>query len=81
MSNEQQSKAVSKPVANGYAFLESNGTIDLDSIAETEDAVRWKMLEASMGWRFEHPERYDRDEEWNRLLAYGRVVPVSVECV
>ena len=61
-----------------YAFLESNGTIDLDSIAETEDAVRWKVLEGSMGWQFEYPERYSRDEEWQRLLAYGKVVSVSV---
>lgn len=77
MSNENgQSSAPS--ASRCYAFLEANGTVDLDSIAETEDAVRWKMLEGSMGWRFEYPERYNRDEEWQRLLTFGKVVTVSV---
>jgi len=61
-----------------YAFIESNGSLDLDSIAETEDAVRQKMLAGSMGWRFENPERYSHDEAWQRLLVCGRVVQVSV---
>ncbi len=64
-----------------YAFLDSNGKIDIDSIAETEDLVRWKVLQGSMGWRFEYPERYDQDKEWERLLNFGRVVPVSVSII
>lgn len=61
-----------------YAFQENSGKIDLDSIAETEDGVRIKCLEGYMGWRFEHPDRYDQDEEWRRLLTFGKVVPVIV---
>lgn len=61
-----------------FAYREANGTIDIESIAETVDNVKWKMLESSMGWRFEHPERYNQEEQWKKLLAYGEVVPVVV---
>jgi hypothetical protein len=64
--------------ANGYAFLDRSGEVDLDSIAETQDGVRLRCLEASMGWRFDHPSRYDHEKEWQRLLTYGSVVPISI---
>lgn len=64
--------------SRGYAFLDSDGTIDLDSVAETEAEVRRKVLEESMGWRFEHPDRYSHEDEWERMLQYGKVVPVYV---
>jgi len=61
-----------------YAYCESNGTIDIDTISDTPDNVRIKYLEMCMDWRFGHPDRYNQDEEWQRLLQYGNVVPVSV---
>lgn len=61
-----------------YAFRENTGGIDLDSLAETPHDVRQKYLQMCMGWRFNHPERYDQDKEWARLLTFGCVVPVRV---
>ena len=61
-----------------YAFRERNGEIDFDSIADTPENVRLRYLEMCMGWRFGHPDRYDQDAEWERLLTYGAVVPVRV---
>lgn len=61
-----------------FAFRELDGTINLDSIADTIESVRFNVLEVSMGWRFNHPSRYSQDEEWGRMLTYGKVVPVSV---
>lgn len=64
--------------ANAYAFLDRNGEVDLDSIAETQDGVRLRCLRESMGWRFDHPDRYSHEKEWERLLTYGSVVPICV---
>lgn len=61
-----------------YAWREISGELDLDSISDTQDGVRIKGLKSSMGWRFDHPERYDHDEEWTSLLKFGNVVPVMV---
>lgn len=61
-----------------YAYRELNGEIDLDSISDTPENVRWKYLEMSMAWKFNYPDLYDQDTEWARLLAYGSVVPVRV---
>lgn len=63
-----------------FAFIEASGQIDLDSLAETEEIVKYKVLEGAMGWRFEYPERYNHEEEWVRLQAFGKVVKVRV-CV
>ena len=49
--------------------------IDLDSISETEDGVRHKCLQQSMGWRYDYDSH---DQEWERLLTFGRIVPVVV---
>lgn len=76
--DSEKTLAGSSSASRCYAFMESNGTIDFDSIAETEDAVRRKMLGESMGWRFEHPDRYSQDDEWKRLLTFGKVIPVVV---
>lgn len=65
----------------GFAFLNSDGTIDLDAIGETYDAVKHRMLQDSMSWRYEHPTVYNRDEHWEELLRYGSVVQVSIEVV
>ena len=59
-----------------YAYQEASGTIDLESIAESPAAVRLKMLEQSMGWRFKYPDTHD--ESWERLLKHGSVVAVSI---
>ena len=61
-----------------YAFRERGGEIDLDSISETPDNVRVKYLSSSMGWRLQYPDRYSQDEEWQRVLTFGSVVPVLV---
>lgn len=61
-----------------YAWRETDGTVDVDTISDTPDNVRLKYLEMCMGWRFEHPDRYNQDEEWERSQAYGSIVQVSV---
>ncbi|AMV30891.1 hypothetical protein VN12_19645 [Pirellula sp. SH-Sr6A] len=73
----KKNAASNPPLYRGFAFVDSSG-IDLNSIAKTEDEVKWNMLESSMGWRFGHPDRYCRDTEWERLLTYGKVVSVTV---
>jgi len=35
-----------------FAYHNSDGSFDLESISETVDGVKYKMLEAVMGWRF-----------------------------
>lgn len=76
--SDQDAAPPSPPVTNAYAFQELNGTIDLDSVGETAEQVREKLLAAVMGWRFNHPDRYPHAVEWARLLTFGKVVPVSV---
>lgn len=61
-----------------YAFLDDKEGVLLDSVAESEDAVKRQMVSMFMGWRFEYPDRYSHDEEWLRLQKYGRIVPVRV---
>ena len=61
-----------------YAFRESRGVLDIESIGETPDIVRDRMLEGVMGWRYEHPDRYPHEEKWQRILETGTVVKVSV---
>ena len=61
-----------------YAFRHSDGTIDLDTIAKTPGVVRDLLLQDAMGWRFDHPERYDQDATWQRWLQHGRVVEVEI---
>lgn len=66
----------------GYAYREfRSGEIDLDTISDTPESVRVKYLQMCMGWRFEHPDRYNQSDEWARLLTYGEVVPVRVSVV
>jgi hypothetical protein len=50
-------------------------------LSETIEGVKLKKLEAHMGWRFQYPERYSRDEAWDLLLHYGTVVMVEVYAV
>lgn len=69
-----------KPII-AFAFQENDGEIDLESISNSEDNTRINKLESSMGWRFRHPDRYSYQEEWERLLKYGRVVRVEVSVV
>lgn len=74
----QTTKGEASASCHCYAFLDSRGEIDLDSIAETEDDAKLKTLEGVMGWRFQYPDRYDQDEAWNNILKYGKIVAVSV---
>ena len=83
--NAEWHKQVIKDVGNQeqppslcHAFLDYDGSIDLNSIAETEEDVKLRVLESSMGWKFEHPNLFNRDKEWGRLLQFGKVVPVEV---
>jgi|LakMenE18May11ns_1017448.scaffolds.fasta_scaffold9406442_2 hypothetical protein len=59
-----------------FAYQDSTGQLDLDSIAESVDRVRNKMLADSMGWRYEYPDGHDA--QWNLLLQHGKVVEVVV---
>jgi len=64
-----------------YAYRENGGDLDLDSISDTPENVRLKYLQSSMGWRFEHPDRYDQNEAWKRVLEHGNIVSVAVSVV
>jgi hypothetical protein len=59
-----------------FAYQDRDGSLDLDSIAESVERVRDKMLVASMGWRYDYPD--DHEAQWNLLLQYGKVVEVVV---
>lgn len=81
MNNAFESKGIraSRIIKPEYfAFMEADGSIDLDSISDCEDGVKLRVLENSMGWRFQHPERYNQDEAWENLLEFGKIVNVSV---
>lgn len=65
------------PGTDCYAFRGGNG-VDIDSISETPDGVRDRMLEGVMGWRYQYPDRYPHEEAWQRILKTGTVVNVSV---
>lgn len=57
-----------------YAFVDLEGNIDLDSFATTTYDVRQNVLKGIMGWRFEYPDRYNHDEEWENYSKHGRIV-------
>ena len=59
-----------------FAYRDQDGSLDLDSIAESVERVRDKMLVASMGWRYDYPDGHEA--QWNMLLKYGNVVEVVV---
>lgn len=64
-----------------FAFTYDGYEVELDTIARTEDSVRLLVLKSCMGWRFDHPERYDQDEAWNHLQSHGRIVQVEITVV
>ena len=66
---------------HGYAFAWADHGLDLDSISDSVENVRLKVLSETMGWRFSHPDRYSQEEEWKRLLTYGKVASVLVSVV
>jgi hypothetical protein len=59
-----------------YAYQDRDGSLDLDSIAESVERVRDKMLVASMGWRYDYADGHDA--QWNLLLRCGKVVEVVI---
>ena len=61
-----------------YAFKFLDSGIDVDTVSVSEDDVRIKTLQLSMGWRFNHPDRYNLDEAWANILTYGELVEVQV---
>ena len=69
------------PSVQCFAFQERSGAIDVESIGESQEVVRTKMLQACMGWRYAYPDMYSHDEEWICILGTGDVVPVTVSAV
>ena len=65
-------------MVKAFAYIENNGTLDLDSISYSIEGVKYKVLEGCMGWRFQHPDLYCQIEEWKRMLTYGKVLEVEV---
>lgn len=59
-----------------FAYLDRGGELDLDSIADSVERVRDKMLVASMGWR--HQYQQDHEAQWDLLLQHGKVVEVVI---
>ncbi len=56
-----------------------DGEIDLDTIAETPDKAKDKMVREAMGWRYDYPDRYSREEAWVGLSQFGRIVRIKIE--
>jgi len=52
-----------------YAYQDRDGSVDLNSIAESVERVRDKMLVDFYG---------QRDAEWALLLQHGKVVEVVI---
>jgi len=71
----------SKAASIGYAFLQSDGLIDISSIDETAELVREGILEDCLGWRYHYPDRYPRNEAWERFSKTGSIVRVSISVV
>lgn len=69
-------ETMTNPSDKCYAYRDQDGTIDLDSIAESVQRVRDKMLVASMGWRYDYQDGHDA--QWEMLLQYGDVVEVVI---
>ena len=62
-----------------YAYITSDGDIDFDSIAQTQDGSIAKMIEGCLGWRYQFAE--DQDRMYLKLLKYGRFAQVRVTAV
>jgi hypothetical protein len=76
---EKPEKPEGNCVQEAYAYQDSDGKIDLDSIAESYDDVRTKVLATQMGWRYFHLGRYSQEEAWERLMEFGSVIKVEVK--
>lgn len=61
-----------------FAFRSTSGEIDVDSVSESVDRLKEKMLSELMGWRYEHPALYSRETAWKRVLETGTIVQVTV---
>ena len=61
-----------------FAFQSTSGEIDIDSVSESVDRLKEKMLPEVMGWRYDYPERYSRETAWERVLETGTIVQVTV---
>lgn len=59
-----------------FAYQERDGSIDLDSIAESVERVRDKMLASSLGWRYHYQQNHGA--QWKLLLQHGKVVEVVI---
>ena len=63
----------------GYA-ISIDGEIQLDMITKYPESTKSRYLRESMGWRFDHPDRYDREEAWRNIQSNGiSIVPVVIE--
>lgn len=61
-----------------YAYQRNNGEIDIETISETEEDTKQKTLQGLMGWKYNHPSRYDREVNWQVLLSHGKIITVQV---
>lgn len=64
---------------NAYAYVESDGEINLDSIADNVEEVKERCLEQWLGWRYAYTDMYDRDESWLEYSAGGQIMPITIE--
>jgi len=60
-----------------YVYVDDDG-IDIDSAGESIEHVKQNMIKETMGWRYEYPDKYSHDEEWQRLLKYGSVKKAKI---
>ena len=62
-----------------YAFQPNREPIDRGSIGDTPEIVKDNVLRETMGWRYDNPSRFCRDEAWARIAKQGRIVSIRIE--
>ena len=63
---------------NVYAYFSNMDGIAINSISESPVAVTNKLLEESMGWRFNYPDRFSRESHLKSILDSGTIQPVKL---
>jgi hypothetical protein len=76
MSEEKTQEGV-LPALHCYAFVDSDGTIDLESLSETEDGVKKRVLEDFVESRWDYGDG-NLESIWLNILKHGKVTPVSI---
>jgi hypothetical protein len=63
---------------SAFAFKNNDGSVELWTVNESPEEVRDQMLQDTMGWRYNHSDKYPHEQKWAQLLETGKVVEVVV---